>query len=100
MDWGPQAQRTAAEALLSAYRTRRPIASLTERFSSLTLAQAYDVQMATVAAWTAEGARVVGKKIGLTSKAAQAHFGAHEPDQGPSPIAWRGPRTRGSTWAS
>lgn len=55
---------------------------LTERFPELTIADAYAIQMETVAAKRVGGRRVVGKKIGLTSKAMQNLLGVGEPDYG------------------
>ena len=43
---------------------------------------AYEVQRAIVTKKVAQGARVIGKKIGLTSRANQEVFGVHEPVYG------------------
>lgn len=82
MDSDQELCRWAAERLLAAQASRTPIPPLTERYPELTGRQAYGIQKEIVARWTAAGARVVGKKIGLTSKAAQNHFGVFEPDYG------------------
>jgi 2-keto-4-pentenoate hydratase len=68
--------------LLEAERTRVPVAPLTERYPDLTEADAYAVQLATIERKLAAGARVVGKKIGLTSLAMQQMFGVDQPDYG------------------
>ena len=71
-----------AAELLQAWEKRVPVDPLTERFPSLTVAQAYEIQLALVRRRLAGGRRVVGKKIGLTSKAMQDLLGVHEPDYG------------------
>lgn len=71
-----------AEELLQAWGTRVPVDPLTERFPALTLAQAYEIQLAGIRRRLEGGRRVVGKKIGLTSKAMQDLLGVHEPDYG------------------
>lgn len=71
-----------AVELLQAWETRVPVDPLTERFPGLTVAQAYEVQLAAVRRRLEAGRRVVGKKIGLTSKAMQEMLGVHEPDYG------------------
>ena len=74
-------QQLAAE-LLEAERTRVPIAPLTERYPDLGEADAYAVQLAIIDQKLAAGARVVGKKIGLTSLAMQRQLNVDQPDYG------------------
>lgn len=71
-----------AVELLQAWEMRVPVDPLTERFPGITVAQAYEIQLAMVRRRLAGGRRVVGKKIGLTSKAMQDLLGVHEPDYG------------------
>jgi 2-keto-4-pentenoate hydratase len=75
-----------AQALDEAWRTRRPIAPITETHPGLTVADAYEIQ----SRWTAErlsrGEEIVGRKIGLTSPAVQQQLGVSEPDYG---ALWR-----------
>jgi 2-keto-4-pentenoate hydratase len=71
-----------ALALRGARETGRPIAPLTDEAPDLTIAEAYAVAAANVAARVAAGARVVGHKIGLTSVAVQRQLGVGEPDYG------------------
>ncbi|KOF10575.1 2-keto-4-pentenoate hydratase [Planococcus glaciei] len=71
-----------ANELLEAERTKKPIAPLTERFPAITLSDAYQIQLQYVEQKKATGARIVGKKIGATSKAIQSMFGVDQPDYG------------------
>ncbi|MDR0990821.1 MAG: fumarylacetoacetate hydrolase family protein [Propionibacteriaceae bacterium] len=71
-----------AEELLTAYRTKQAIAPLSERDASLTIDDAYDIQLAQVAAWTAAGATIKGYKVGLTSQAMRQQLGVDQPDFG------------------
>src|SRR6185369_15488858 len=71
-----------ADELLEAERTRVPVAPLTERHPDLSIADAYAVQLALIGRKTAAGARVVGKKIGLTSLAMQRMLNVDQPDYG------------------
>src|SRR6266487_5937019 len=72
----------SARALHGAERSRLPIAPLSETYPSLKPAQAYAIQSAWLELLRAEGAQVVGQKIGLTSKAMQEQLGVNEPDYG------------------
>lgn len=73
---------SAAEALITAYATRCPIPPLVETIASLTVRQAYDIQLEQVERW-AEGGRVVrGHKVGLTSAVMQRQLGVNQPDYG------------------
>jgi 2-keto-4-pentenoate hydratase len=70
------------QQLLQADARHSLLPPLTETYPGLTPQDAYAVQLAWVAARTAAGARVTGKKIGLTSPKIQEMFGVHEPDYG------------------
>jgi 2-keto-4-pentenoate hydratase len=73
---------TCADALFDAETTRRPIRPLTEQFPHLGVADAYAIQQYNVERRIRSGQKVVGHKIGLTSKAMQDQFGVREPDYG------------------
>lgn len=68
--------------LFQALRDRRTIAPLIAQDAGLTLDDAYAISLRFLAHRTAEGERVVGKKIGVTSKAVQDMLGVHQPDFG------------------
>ncbi|WP_054705851.1 fumarylacetoacetate hydrolase family protein [Bacillus sp. JCM 19041] len=68
--------------LTHAYHKHESIAPLTETFTTLDVAMAYDVQMKFINKKVNDGERVVGKKIGLTSFAMQKLLGVDEPDYG------------------
>ncbi len=70
------------EELYLALRERRTIAPLIARDPSLTIADAYAISLDALARRQADGERVVGKKIGVTSKAVQDMLGVHQPDFG------------------
>ncbi|GII76604.1 hydratase [Sphaerisporangium rufum] len=55
---------------------------LTTRPVGLTIENAYRIQAAAIARRTAGGARVVGHKVGATSRAMQEQMGVDEPDSG------------------
>ncbi|MCG8971365.1 2-hydroxypenta-2,4-dienoate hydratase [Streptomyces sp. CL12-4] len=69
-------------ALLTAEYERIPIEALTVRWPDLPLETAYRVQEAALARQVAGGARLVGHKAGVTSRAMQEQMGVDEPDSG------------------
>ena len=72
----------AAEALFQAEETGRQIGLLSIAHPGMTMDEAYAVQKALVARRMAAGRRVIGWKIGLTSKAMQAALNIDIPDSG------------------
>ncbi len=68
--------------LYAALRERRTVAPLIERHPDLTINDAYAISLGFLARRQADGERVVGKKIGVTSKAVQDMLGVHQPDFG------------------
>jgi 2-keto-4-pentenoate hydratase len=72
----------SAVLLDSAERNCVPIAPLSETYPSLTPGQAYAIQSAWLELKRMEGGQLVGRKIGLTSKAMQEQLGVNEPDYG------------------
>ncbi|WP_417599817.1 2-keto-4-pentenoate hydratase [Pararhodobacter oceanensis] len=71
-----------AEALILARRDRRQIPPLRETYGLTDVADAQAVQDLVTERGLAEGRRMVGRKIGLTSPAVQAQMGVDEPDYG------------------
>ena len=71
-----------AAELHGALRERRTVAPLIARHAGLTIDDAYAISLGALALRVAEGERVVGKKIGVTSKAVQDMLGVHQPDFG------------------
>jgi 2-keto-4-pentenoate hydratase len=72
----------AVERLTLAARTGVPTAPVRDVLGSTDVALAYQVQNALTAARKAAGARVVGRKVGLTSTAVQCQLGVDQPDFG------------------
>lgn len=72
-----------AASLYDARRTRTPIPPLTETVPDLGVADAYAIQQELVARLLADGDRIVGYKLGLTSRPMQEMFGVDQPDYGP-----------------
>jgi len=71
-----------AHQLVAAEQQHTPLPPLTETYPELTTGDAYAVQLAAIEHKVAQGARVVGKKIGLTSKVMQQMFAVDQPDYG------------------
>ncbi|MGW4370965.1 2-keto-4-pentenoate hydratase [Nocardia takedensis] len=72
----------AATRLGEAQATRVPCAPVRDLIGSNDVTAAYAVQRALIEARIASGARVVGRKIGLTSPAVQRQLGVDRPDLG------------------
>lgn len=74
--------RRLADELVRAQTERRPVAPLTERWPDLSVADAYAIQRLNARRRLDAGVRLVGHKIGLTSKAMQEMLGVDQPDYG------------------
>lgn len=72
----------AAERLMNAAATHIPCAPVRDLLGGTDIALAYAVQQRLINAKVADGARVVGRKIGLTSGAVQRQLGVNRPDFG------------------
>jgi 2-oxopent-4-enoate hydratase len=71
-----------ADELWEADRSAKPIAPLTERHPDLVLSDAYAIQTINIDRRVAAGQRVIGRKVGLTSRPMQELLGVDEPDFG------------------
>ncbi|OMQ16513.1 2-oxo-hepta-3-ene-1,7-dioate hydratase [Modestobacter sp. VKM Ac-2676] len=78
----PDVITTIAEELAAADRERRVIPRITARHPGATVEDAYAIQGVWRDGRLAEGRRLVGRKIGLTSRAMQQATGITEPDYG------------------
>lgn len=77
-----QALAAIVDGLLEARRSRTPIPRLTSRYPDMTVEDSYAVQKLWSNRMQQAGRTLVGRKIGLTSKAMQAATGITEPDYG------------------
>lgn len=79
---GTRGVEAAAEALFKAHETGTPCAPIRDLLPAGDLAAAYAVQEINTNRWLDAGRRLVGRKIGLTSRAVQAQLGVDQPDYG------------------
>ncbi|MBC8056946.1 MAG: 2-keto-4-pentenoate hydratase, partial [Rhizobiales bacterium] len=94
-----QDQKTAAELLWQAANGGQAIAPLREQFPHFTNEDAYAVQELNTRRQLDAGARLVGRKVGLTARSVQQQLGVDQPDFGMlfahmahadgDPIPWR-----------
>jgi len=70
------------DELFEALRTRRTVAPLTSRHAGITIDQAYRISLHWLQRREADGERVIGKKIGVTSKPVQDMLDVRQPDFG------------------
>ena len=74
-------ERLAAD-LAQAERSRVPISPLTDGEPDIDVVDAYEIQLINIRQRVAEGARVIGHKVGLSSEAMQKMMNVDEPDYG------------------
>ncbi len=70
------------QELYSALRARRTVTPLIEQDPALTIDDAYAISLDFLSRRVRDGEKIVGKKIGVTSKAVQDMLGVHQPDFG------------------
>ncbi|MEC9198983.1 MAG: 2-oxo-hepta-3-ene-1,7-dioic acid hydratase [Pseudomonadota bacterium] len=78
----PDQIKTAAADLLNAEKTGQQIGLLSRRHPEMTLDHAYAVQSAQILQKLLSGRKIIGWKIGLTSKVMQDALGIDTPDSG------------------
>src|SRR6201991_4742211 len=71
-----------AAELAQAERSRVPIKPLTDGVPGIDVVDAYEIPLINIRQRVAEGARVIGHKVGLSSEAMQKMMNADEPDYG------------------
>ena len=77
-----QVREQLAADLAQAERSRVPIFPLTDGNPDIDVVDAYEIQLINIRQRVAEGARVVGHKVGLSSEAMQKMMNVDEPDYG------------------
>ena len=70
------------EELYQAMVQRKTLPPFTDRFDDITIEDAYHISLAMLEQRVAAGAKIIGKKIGVTSKAVQNFLNVHQPDFG------------------
>ncbi len=70
------------DKLYEAFVARSTITPLTEQVPDITLEEAYAIQLRYIERRLQAGETIVGKKIGVTSKAVQQFLGVYQPDFG------------------
>ncbi|MGO9430232.1 2-keto-4-pentenoate hydratase, partial [Rhodoblastus sp.] len=74
--------RHVADKIFEAHRLGKPCAPVRDLLPEGALDRAYAAQEINTERWLAEGRRLVGRKIGLTSLAVQKQLGVDQPDYG------------------
>ncbi len=74
--------QTLGDELYAALRSRSVVEPLTNRHADITIEHAYRIQQRMIARRLQDGERVVGKKIGVTSRAVMNMLGVFQPDFG------------------
>jgi len=71
-----------AAELAQAERSKVPLKPLTDGVPGMDVVDAYEIQLINIRQRVAEGARVIGHKVGLSSEAMQRMMNVDEPDYG------------------
>lgn len=74
--------KKVAEELFQAEKGAYQISRLTDQFPEMTVEDAYAIQLENISKKVLAGEKVIGLKVGLTSKAMQNLLGVSEPDYG------------------
>jgi 2-oxopent-4-enoate/cis-2-oxohex-4-enoate hydratase len=78
----PERISALGDELYAALRERRTVEPLTAREPAITIEDAYHVSRRLLDRRISDGERVIGKKIGVTSKVVQRALDVHQPDFG------------------
>ena len=70
------------DELYHAMQSKQAVAPLTARESDISIEDAYHISLQILNRRIDAGAQVIGKKIGVTSKAVQSMLNVHQPDFG------------------
>lgn len=70
------------DTLYQSMKNRTTIAPLTDTYSDITIEDAYQISLRMLENRVASGEKVIGKKIGVTSKAVMNFLNVHQPDFG------------------
>lgn len=82
MSLADTALRELGDELYAALRARRTLEPLTSRYPAIDIDDAYRISLRLLERRLQDGERVIGKKIGVTSKPVQDMLGVHQPDFG------------------
>ncbi|MGB1092226.1 MAG: 2-oxopent-4-enoate hydratase [Oceanobacter sp.] len=72
----------AGDELYQAMVEKKTVKPLTERFADITIEDAYHISLRMLERRLEAGEKIIGKKIGATSKAVQSFLGVYQPDFG------------------
>ena len=78
----PELITTLGDELYEALKACRVVEPLTNRYAHITVDDAYRIQQRMLSRRLSAGERIVGKKIGVTSKAVMDMLGVYQPDFG------------------
>jgi 2-oxopent-4-enoate/cis-2-oxohex-4-enoate hydratase len=78
----PASIASLGDELFEALRGRRTVSPLTARHPAITIDDAYHISLHMLRRREQQGERVIGKKIGVTSRAVQEMLDVHQPDFG------------------
>ena len=74
--------KACGDELYKALTQRKTLKPLTERFDDISIEDAYHISLQMVERRVQAGAKIIGKKIGVTSKTVQNILNVHQPDFG------------------
>ena len=75
-------RKKCVETLLNAFKTKKQAVQLSTTYPHITIEDSYAISTAVAEHWMKGGAKLIGHKVGLTSKAMQASSQINEPDYG------------------